>query len=303
MRPEQTRATPTAPTPLFGDLGPGALAAAQRRGAAGSSAWRGIALQARQRLPGLWFGGWLALALSVPLAVLGWWDDRTLLGVSVWTKPWKFHVSVGLHLLTLAWFAALLQDTPDRARGFRRMSAVALSCSVIELVYITWRAARGEASHFNVGTPLAGAMYAVMGLGAVLLTACAGWLGWVTLRARDYAWGAVLQRGVGLGLLMGFVLGTLAGAYVSAQTGHHVGGTASDAQGLPLFNWSRDGGDLRVAHFFGLHAMHVLPLVAWWAGRLASPITARRALDSFALGYAVLTVGSFVQAALGRPFL
>jgi hypothetical protein len=143
----------------------------------------------------------------------------------------------------------------------------------------------------------------LMGLGAVALTACAGWLGFATLRARDYAFGAVLQRGVGLGLLMGFALGNLAGAYVSAQAGHHVGGTPGDAQGLPLLNWSREGGDLRVAHFFGLHAMHVLPLVAWWAGRMASAAAARRTLDAFALGYAALTVATFVQAVLGRPFI
>ena len=262
-----------------------------------------IAKQARQRLPGLWFGGWLALALSVPLALLGWWDERTLLGVSVWTKPWKFHISVGLHLLTLAWFAAMLQDSPERARSLKRMSAVALICAVFELAYITWRAASGEASHFSIATPLTGAMYALMGVGAVLMTTCAGWLGWVTLRAHDYAWGAVMQRGVGLGLLMGFVLGTLAGAYVSAQTGHHVGGSLTDAQGLPLLRWSRDGGDLRVAHFFGLHAMHVLPLVAWLAGRMAPPGAARVGLNVFALGYAAFTTLTFVQAVMGRPFI
>ena len=264
---------------------------------------RAVAAQARARLPGLWWGGWLVLALSVPLLLLGWWDARTLLGVSVWSKPWKFHVSVALHLLTLAWFAALLPHTPQRAKGMGRMTAVALACSALELGYITWRAARGEASHYNIATPLAGMMYAAMGVGAVLLTACAGWLGWVTLRARDFTGSPVLQRGVGLGLLLGFVLGTLAGAYVSAQTGHHVGGSLTDAQGLPIVRWSRDGGDLRVAHFIGLHAMQVLPGVAWLAARFAAPGPAHLGLGGFALAYTVLTVFSFAQALAGRPFV
>jgi hypothetical protein len=99
------------------------------------------------------------------------------------------------------------------------------------------------------------------------------------------------------------VLGTLAGAYVSAQTGHHVGGSLTDAQGLPVVHWSRDGGDLRVAHFFGLHAMHVLPVVAWLAARLAAPGTARLGLNAFAAAYAGLTVLTFAQAVMGRPFI
>jgi hypothetical protein len=262
-----------------------------------------IARKAGLRVPGLWWGGWLILTLSVPLGLLALWDERTLLGISVWSKPWKFHVSVGLHLLTLAWFATLLPDTAERARGIRTMTRVAILCAVFELVYITWRAARGEPSHFNIATPLAGVMYALMGVGAVMLTACAGWLGWVTLRARDYSWGPVLQRGVGWGLLLGCLLGTLSGAYVSAQTGHHVGGTLSDAQGLPLLNWSRDGGDLRVAHFFGLHAMHVIPLAAWCLTRVASATGAQRVLSVFAAAYTAPTVWTFVQARLAQPFL
>jgi hypothetical protein len=264
---------------------------------------RQLAADARQRLPMLWFFGWLALAVSVPLLVLGWVDARQLNGVSVWTKPWKFHVSVGLHLLTLALAAALLRDTPTRRIQFSRMSAVAVACGVFELAYITWRAARGEASHFNLSDTFANVMYGLMGLGAVLLTGCAGMLGLWIARARDVVQGPVLQRGLALGLLMGWLLGTLGGAYVSAQTGHWVGGTPSDAAGLPLVGWSRDGGDLRVAHFFGLHAMQVLPLVAWFAARRLAPAAALRGLNAFAAAYAALTVFTFVQAVMGRPFI
>lgn len=264
---------------------------------------RRVAAEARQRLPLLWYAGWGALALSLLLLVLAALDDRSFNGVSVWTKPWKFHVSVGLHLLTLAWCAALLPDTPARARALGRMSGVALACAVFELVYITWRAARGEASHFNQGSAFAGTMYTLMGIGAVLLTACAGWLGWHIARARDFAFGPVLQRGLGLGLMLGFALGTVAGMYLGGQTGHWVGGTPSDAQGLAIVGWSRDGGDLRVAHFFGLHAMQVLPLVAWVAARRAAPAVALHSLHAFTVAYTLFTAFTFVQAVMGRPLV
>ena len=148
--------------------------------------------QARRRLPWLWWTGWAALALSLPLLVLAQVDPRSFQGVSVWIKPWKFHVSVGVHLLTLALIAAPLADTAARRPALGRLSAVAVACALFELAYITWRAARGEASHFNVADPFAGLMYGLMGLGAVLLTGCAGLLGaWL---ARATPWRAGCRK-------------------------------------------------------------------------------------------------------------
>jgi hypothetical protein len=264
---------------------------------------RARAAEARHRLPWLWYGGWAALLLSLPLAGLAWADDRMLLGVSVWSKPWKFHVSIAIHLLTLAWLATYLHPTPQRARAFERLSAVALACTVFELAYITWRAARGEPSHFNVGSPFAGVMYTLMGVGAVMLTGCAGVLGLWLARASDFAHGPVLQRGLALGLLLGCVLGTLTGAYVSAQPGHAVGGVPGDGAAVLVLNWSLVFGDLRVAHFVGLHAMQAIPMVAWLAAqRLATP-TALHAVHAFAAGHVALTVTTFAQALRGQSFV
>jgi hypothetical protein len=176
------------------------------------------AAQARQRFPGLWLGGWAALALTLPLLALGWTDARLIDGVSVWAKPWKFHLSVGVHLLTLAWLATYLSDTPARARALGRLTAVALACAVFELAYITWRAAQGEPSHFNIGTPFAGAMYALMGLGAVLLTGCAG----MSEREKRTAIGAGVGAVGGAVLTGGSALGTAGGAAVGGIIGNQV---------------------------------------------------------------------------------
>jgi hypothetical protein len=113
----------------------------------------------------------------------------------------------------------------------------------------------------------------------------------------------VLRTGLVVGLLLTFLLGTVFGAWMSGQSGHWVGGTLNDTGGLPLFKWSRDGGDLRVAHFFGLHAVHFIVPFAWLMQRVLRETAARAALFGFIAAYCAVTIGTFVQALQGRPFI
>ena len=282
------------------------LSLAALSGSHNNSRVRRLFMETFSRAPAL---AWTAAALfilSVPTLLLGVVDDRMLQGVSVWTKPWKFQVSIGLHLMTLAVVFAWLPRPAGRSLARSYVVWVAIGSGLFELAYITWQAAQGQASHFNVGTQVAGLMYALMGVGAVLLTSTALVQGVLVLRSRGFVLPAALQAGIGWGLVLTFVLGTAFGAYLSAQAGGHwVGGNRSDAGGLPIVHWSRDGGDLRVAHFFGIHAVHVTTLFAFALGHLAKGLAPRRATAAvwaFCVAYAAFSAWTFIQAVQGQPF-
>jgi hypothetical protein len=99
---------------------------------------------------------------------------------------------------------------------------------------------------------------------------------------------------VGLGLLLGGVLGGISGATISVLGSPHLGGTASNAGGFAPFFWSRDGGDLRIAHFLGVHAMQALPILALLGA-------GSRGVLLGAAGWTVLTAAAFALALRGVP--
>ena len=72
--------------------------------------------------------------------------------------------------------------------------------------------------------------------------------------------------GIGLGALMTIPIGRRRSR--PSATGHgfdtlgaHTVGVADGGPGLPLLGWSTTGGDLRIPHFVGMHALQAL--LAW----------------------------------------
>jgi hypothetical protein len=114
------------------------------------------------------YGLWLLMLTPFMLA-LQLTDSRTLDDVDVWAKPTKFVFSVAVFALTNAWFFGYVQ--PDRRRiwQLRGIVAIILVAGSFEIVYISWQAAHGLASHFNHSSVFYEIMYGLMGVGALSL--------------------------------------------------------------------------------------------------------------------------------------
>ena len=250
MNPSDMLATAT---PVVA-IGPGRAAPGREHGLLGLAARE---LSARE--PRLAAYGALLLGLLLPMALAWAIDDRMVQGANVWIKPMKFALSIAVFAFTTGWFVGHLPASRRRGHAVDLIVWLLIASGTFELAYITLQAGLGEASHYNVGDPFHFAMYALMGIGATLLTATQPMLAWQLYRHGDAGRPAAYRQAVIIGLVLTFVLG--------AGVGGLLGGMEPPRTGprLSLLGWALQGGDLRPAHFLGIHAAQLLPLVGFVA--------------------------------------
>lgn len=200
-------------------------------------------------------------------------DPRVITGAPAWMKPAKFAVSTAIYGATLIW---LLRFVPDRPRLVRVISWLAAIGLTIEVVLIALQVVRGTTSHFNFSTPFDAMVFRIMGgviVGIWLLTLIVA----ILLFRRKFAdpaivWGVRLGivaalLGMAVAFFMPLPTTTQREAMVAGETspiiGAHSVGVDDGGPGLPIVGWSTTGGDLRVAHFVGIHGLQAAPFAGW----------------------------------------
>lgn len=246
--------------------------------------------------------GLLMIALMLPTAFAYSVETRTLSGVNVWMKPLKFQVSLAVYMLTLAFYAAYLPDGMTRRRWYRAFAMVVVACVAAEMIWLMGAAAHGVPSHFNETSPFMAGIYFTMGGLAITLTSATLVYGVAIARDRAPTPAPAMRGALSWGLVLTFALTIVTAGYMATSGGHFVGGTHLDSRTLPILGWARDGGDMRVAHFFATHAMHVIPAFGLVYRRAAGE-DGVFAVRVFAVGYAAFVTWCFVEALMGRPFL
>jgi hypothetical protein len=237
-------------------------------------------------------------------------DSRVITGDPAWLKPAKFGASTALYAGTVAWLLRYVEVWPGFVRWMSRVLALALT---VEVSIIFIQAARGTTSHFNTTTPLDTALFRTMGMfiGILWLSSVGILVALFRQKFERKAWGRSLQ----LGMLI-TVLGAAAGGFMlhrtpaqaeaakhdlAAKTGAHTVGAADGGPGIPLVGWSADHGDLRVAHFVGLHGIQVIPFLAWFLARRRWPEASQsKAVFVSSASYAALIAILAWQALRGQ---
>lgn len=208
------------------------------------------------RNPFLAKSGMFCFLLAAMLVFFPLVDPRLLQGVNVWLKPLKFFVSVGIFFWTMAWLLAYLNE-PQKVK---KISLLIFILLVIELILITYQAGQGKLSHFNISSFWDFIIFQTMGFAILANSLVVFWF-FILFRKVIH-----LPSGYALAIRIGLIIFLIAGVegFVMAGRLGHTVGAADGQEGVFLLGWAKAYGDLRVFHFLGLHALQILPLLAWF---------------------------------------
>jgi hypothetical protein len=91
-----------------------------------------------------------------------------------------------------------------------------------------------------------------------------------------------------------FVIFSFEGFAMGSRLSHTVG-APNDNSNLFILGWSKTVGDLRVAHFIGMHALQVLPVLSFYV------LKNTKLTIVVALLYGLLALLTLIQALKGKP--
>jgi hypothetical protein len=202
--------------------------------------------------------GYYNLAVAAIFLILTRISKVRVRGANAWFKPFKFALSIAIFSWTMGWYTFDL-PAPEAVSVY---NWVVIGTMGFVVVYISIQAGRGQLSHYNSSTPLYGFLLFLMGISAVAVTLWTGYIGILFCSADFPGLPVYYVLSIRLAIFI-FVIFAFQGASMGARQTHTVGGPEGGPS-VPITDWSTRYGDLRIAHFIGLHALQVLPLLSWF---------------------------------------
>jgi hypothetical protein len=217
-------------------------------------------------------------------------SENQLFGVSVWLKPMKFFISTGIMAWTMAYFMHFLANQ-NQVSVYNISFVVLLS---IELFLIVYQAFNNEPSHFNQNNDFGKVVFSVMAVTITIFMLHTAFIGSLFFLQKEFAASDVLITAIQISFIITVVF-AFEGFAMGAILKHTVGAT-DGTEGLPIVNWSKNHGDLRIAHFFGLHALQLVPLL--------SVLLAKTKKEVYWIGlfYFLFVTFTLIKALQGKPF-
>ena len=238
----------------------------------------------------LFYFGLLCLSSAALILIRSKFSDVQINGVNVMYKPFKFALSMGIFSLTMGWYTGYLTS-------YKYINLYNWSLIIFlgfEVFYVTLQASRGQLSHYNVSSALYTSLTVAMAIAAIAATVYTGYIGILFCTENFPELPDYYLWAIRLGIFL-FVIFALEGAVIGANGSPRVGG--QDGGAIPFLNWSLKYGDLRIAHFVGMHALQILPLLAFYIFKDVWVVIL------VGLMYGLLALFCLVQALNAKPLL
>jgi len=244
--------------------------------------------QIKHRNEMLFYYGMCCLLLSLIFLVLTKISNVQVYNVNAWNKPFKFAFSTFLFSWSMAWYCFYL---PNFNSTLFNLSTILLLS--FEIIYIAIQASKGQISHYNISTPTYSFLYSMMALAASIVTLYTAYIGYLFFTTEFPTLPNYYVWAIRFSILI-FVVFSFEGFVMGSRMNHSVG-ALNDNSNLLIIGWSKTVGDLRVAHFIGMHSLQVLPVLAYYVLKNA------KATFVLALLYFILAAFTLSQALKGRP--
>lgn len=211
-------------------------------------------IELKMRNARLFHYGLICLLASMTFLLMTRLSSTQVYQVNAWYKPFKFAFSTFTLVWAMGWYCYYLPNF--NVNAFNWSIILLLS---FEIIYIAIMASVGKQSHYNVSTPFYSMMFSLMALAASLATMYIAYVGVLFFSHSFPALPNYYVWGIRLGILI-FVIFSFQGFLMGGRMSHSVG-LVNDNSNLFIVGWSRLVGDLRIAHFVGMHA---LQLCRYW---------------------------------------
>ncbi len=245
----------------------------------------------------LFWLGIVHLIIFLGLLIYYPFNEIMVLGINSAIKPMKFALSIWIY----SWTMALILNYINDARKVKIYSWIAVICMGFEQVTITFQAIKGELSHFNKSNTLGIVLYALMGIFILIITLWTAYITYTFIRQKKHEIPPSIVLSIKIGLIY-FVVFSLFGGYISSSQGHTVG-DIDGGKGIWFLNWNTLFGDLRVAHFFGIHSLQIIPLFGVFTSKYLDENKSLTFIKLFSGIYLIFIASTLFQGLLGLPFI
>ena len=100
----------------------------------------------RKRNKLLYTFGWICWIGVFATMIASTRDERQIMNINAWIKPFKFFLSVAIFSWTMAWYMFYL-EARNKVKIYSGVVVIVMS---VELFIISLQAIRGKTSHFNL---------------------------------------------------------------------------------------------------------------------------------------------------------